>query len=32
MNGNRDIIRFSHIWNILHGFSEDERFKVEFKQ
>ena len=32
MDGNRDIIRFNHIWDILHGFSEDEGFRVEFKQ
>lgn len=31
MNGNRDIIRFNHIRSILHGASEDERFRVEFK-
>lgn len=32
MNGNRDIIRFNHIRSILHGASEDEGFRVEFKQ
>lgn len=32
MNANRDIIRFCDIRDILHGFSEDEGFRVEFKQ
>lgn len=32
MNGHRDIIRFNHIRNILYSVSENERFRVEFKQ